>query len=122
VEDLDLWLRLAEIGKFANLPDVLLKYRKHTASVTRTRLSQQVKLANGAIREAYARRGIEPPPGWEYKAPPGRSRQEELHSWAWKAMKRGNIDAARKHAVALWKIAPLSVDSWRTLFCSLRGY
>ena len=29
---------------------------------------------------------------------------------------------ARKHAVALWKVAPLSVESWRTLLCALRGY
>ena len=32
--DLDLWLRLGEIGKLANLPEVLLHYRLHPRSVT----------------------------------------------------------------------------------------
>lgn len=33
-EDVDLFLRLAELGELANLPDVLLDYRVHDASVT----------------------------------------------------------------------------------------
>jgi hypothetical protein len=36
-------------------------------------------------------------------------------------MKAGNVPVARKHAVALWKAAPLSVESWRTLYCAMRG-
>ncbi len=122
VEDLDLWLRLAEIGKLANVPDVLLKYRKHPNSVNRTRRALQITLANTAMREAYERRGIEPPADWEYQAPQERSREEELRLWAWKAMKHGNVPAARRHAVALWRVAPLSKESWRTLFCTMRGY
>ena len=90
--------------------------------MNRTRHAEQVKLANGAIREAYQRRGIEPPTDWEYKPPKGRTRKEELHTWAWKAMKAGNVSAARKHAVGLCKVAPLAFDSWRTLLCALRGY
>jgi glycosyltransferase involved in cell wall biosynthesis len=34
VEDLDLWLRLARVGKLINLPDLVLKYRVHPGSVT----------------------------------------------------------------------------------------
>src|SRR5205814_9014718 len=32
-EDLDLFLRLAEVGRLENLPDVLLQYRQHLQSV-----------------------------------------------------------------------------------------
>lgn len=34
VEDLDLWLRLARVGKLVNLPDLVLKYRIRSGSVT----------------------------------------------------------------------------------------
>ncbi len=36
VEDLDLWLRLARVGKLVNLTDVVIKYRIHPGSVTAT--------------------------------------------------------------------------------------
>ena len=50
------------------------------------------------------------------------SKSQQLQSWAWRAMKAGNVPVARKHAVALWKAAPLSVESWRTLLCAMRGH
>src|SRR5262249_36170786 len=36
IEDFDLWLRLAELGRLANLPEILFKYRLHHANVTLT--------------------------------------------------------------------------------------
>jgi glycosyltransferase involved in cell wall biosynthesis len=33
-EDYDLWLRVAEVGGIANLPDVLLSYRLHTTTIS----------------------------------------------------------------------------------------
>lgn len=36
VEDLDLWYRVASLGKLANLPEVVLDYRIHGASVTQS--------------------------------------------------------------------------------------
>ncbi|HEX2853353.1 MAG TPA: glycosyltransferase [Opitutaceae bacterium] len=36
IEDLDLFLRLSEAGRLANLPDVFLRYRQHLKSVNRT--------------------------------------------------------------------------------------
>ncbi|MEO6436359.1 MAG: glycosyltransferase family 2 protein [Tepidisphaeraceae bacterium] len=122
VEDLDLFLRLAEIGKLANLPTELLRYRQHTESVNRTRSAEQAKLADACVREAYRRRGLQVPAGWQFQPKPKPARDEQLRTWAWKAMKAGNVPAARKHAVALWKTAPLSVESWRTLLCAMRGH
>jgi glycosyltransferase involved in cell wall biosynthesis len=122
VEDLDLFLRLAEIGKLANLPDELLLYRQHTESVNRTRSDEQARLADACVRDAYQRRGREVPSGWKFVPKVKPTRDVQLRTWAWKAMKDGNVPVARRHAVALWKAAPLSVESWKTLLCAMRGY
>jgi glycosyltransferase involved in cell wall biosynthesis len=122
VEDLDLFLRLAEHGRLANLDQMLLKYRQHTESVNRTRAAQQAQLADACVREAYRRRGQTPPAGWKFVPKPKPPKDVQLHTWAWRAMKSGNVPAARRHAVALWKTAPLSFASWKTLLCAMRGY
>jgi glycosyltransferase involved in cell wall biosynthesis len=122
VEDLDLFLRLAEIGRLANLQDELLLYRQHTESVNRTRSAEQAKLADGCVRDAYRRRGTDAPPGWKFVPKPKPTRDAQLRTWAWRAMNEGNVGVARKHAVHLWRTAPWSVESWRTLLCALRGY
>jgi glycosyltransferase involved in cell wall biosynthesis len=122
VEDLDLFLRLAEIGKLANLPDQLLRYRQHTESINRTRSAEQARLADACVREAYRRRGLPVPAGWKFVPKAKPSKPQQLQTWAWRAMKAGNVDAARRHAVELWKAAPLSVESWRTLLCAMRGH
>jgi len=122
VEDLDLFLRLAEIGKLANLPDLLLSYRQHTESINRTRAEQQARLADAAVREAYNRRGLSVPSGWKFTPKPKPSKDVQLRTWAWRALLNGNVAVARKHAVALWRAAPLSKESWRTLACAIRGY
>lgn len=71
-EDHDLWLRMAETGKIANLPQVLIGYRVHRASVTRARTVRQLfstRLAGLAARERR-RTGRDPadqldgPPDW----------------------------------------------------------
>jgi hypothetical protein len=122
VEDLDLFLRLAEAGKLANLADVLLRYRQHTESINRTRGAEQAELADACVREAYKRRGKAVPRDWKFVPKPRPAKDVQLRTWAWKALGAGNVAAARKHAVALWKTAPLSVESWRTLVCAMRGY
>lgn len=40
-EDVDLWIRLTGRTRFANLPDVLCRYRVHAESVTRRRRSER---------------------------------------------------------------------------------
>jgi glycosyltransferase involved in cell wall biosynthesis len=120
-EDLDLFLRLTERGQAANLSDVLLHYRQHPKSVNHTRFEQQNRNKRIIITEAYARRGLELPVDW---TPPRRNimpPRAELNMWAWSALKKGHIKAARQHALALMKMAPLSPASWRLMYCALRG-
>jgi len=57
-EDYDLFLRLAEVGELANLPDVLFHYRLHAGSISVARMESQVRLSIECAREAAKRRGL----------------------------------------------------------------
>ena len=120
-EDHDLFLRLAEVGRVANLPDVLLWYRRHYASINYNQAAHQASQKEALLREAHARRGLEMPSGWKYEpwAPPPVPEQSKL--WGWAALKAGNIRIARRHAMAALRQAPQSVETWRLLYCALRG-
>ena len=52
-EDLDLFLRMTEIGKAANLPDILLEYRQHHASANHTRAEEQNRNKRAILTEAW---------------------------------------------------------------------
>jgi glycosyltransferase involved in cell wall biosynthesis len=121
-EDLDLFLRLAEIGQIANLPDMLLLYRQHPQSVNRTRFAQQAELITHAVREAATRRGATLPAEWEYvpnlPAPPA----EQIREWGWRALKEKKPDIARKHAWSLLRLSLWNREHWRLFACALRGY
>jgi glycosyltransferase involved in cell wall biosynthesis len=60
--DHDLWLRVVEVGEFANLPDILAYYRVHPEQVTRRRRAQQRRLAELARTLARWRREGRPDP------------------------------------------------------------
>lgn len=114
-EDLDLWLRLAEIGRLANLPDVLLHYRYHPASTGFTKFEEQRRLKSMILAEAYARRGRTPPAEWPKgiftPLPPA----EQRRKWARAALDAGNRHVAWKHAFKALRHEPLSPASWRVL-------
>jgi glycosyltransferase involved in cell wall biosynthesis len=120
-EDLDLFLRLAEVGRIANLPDVLLKYRRHPQSVSHQKYENQWKLKKQIVAEAYQRRGMKMPDDWTFTPWKPKPVVTQLKEWAWMALKAGKVHAARKHAMSVFKKAPFSVDSWRLIFCAMRG-
>jgi glycosyltransferase involved in cell wall biosynthesis len=120
-EDLDLFLRLAEVGRLANLPDVLLKYRQHLGSVNRTKFQKQIVLTNQVIAEARQRRKL--PPAAPYT---GQERQTLAPTpqhllWGWRALKLGHARAARRHARAALRHTPWSVEALKLLACGVRG-
>jgi len=121
-EDLDLFLRLSERGKIANLPDVLLHYRQHAKSVNHTRYEEQNRATRKIVAEAYARRGVRLPDNWTLPKRETLPMQKEIDMWAWVALKNGNVSAARRHAMSLVRMAPFSLSSWRLMYCALRGY
>jgi hypothetical protein len=122
-EDHDLFLRMAEVGRIENLPEVLFHYRKHAASISTLKNKSAAALVSKIIVEACRRRRIPVPPevAQAHPAPP-LATVEVQRLWAWQAMKNKNIGTARKYALAtLWR-RPLSVDSWRLTFCAVRGH
>ena len=119
LEDLDLFLRLAEIGKLANLPEVLLDYRQHFSSICHTKSDQQNAIRDAILAETALRRGLPAPP---HVPPPQSKPRSECHRlWAWWALNAGHIPTARKHALARLRMLPLSPESWRLTYCALRG-
>lgn len=58
-QDLDLFLRFAEYGKIANLPDVLLQWRQHSRSINRTKTNLWVKYRRMAVRRVIERIGAD---------------------------------------------------------------
>ena len=120
-EDLDLWLRLAEVGRVANLPDVLLKYRRDLGSVSHTKRDNQLRLKSQILGEAYVRRGLTPPAEWKFDTWMPKPHDVQLKEWGWKALGLGRRDAAIGHAKSLLKLHPFSVDSWRLMVCAWRA-
>ncbi len=120
-EDLDLFLRLAEHGKVANLPDVLLQYRQHLQSVNYTKYEQQKAVKRQIVGDAYKRRGQPMPPNWTFRERKMLPHAEQYRRWGWAAMRNGNPTVARRHAWAAMQKAPLSMDSWRLAVCAIRG-
>jgi len=123
-EDFDLWLRLAEIGSLANLPEVLLTWRLHGQSVGATRHAIQQSIVQQAVRDARLRRGL--PVATLQDAPvaaasPTRT-SEVFCKWGWWALQAGHLRTAKKYALLTLKKEPFSVASWRLLYCLLRAY
>ncbi len=120
--DFDLWLRLAEVGRLANMPEVLLKYRLHPKSFARTNQSQFWHNEDRAIRDACVRRGRPvsnpPPPPEEAVA----TEADHRITWAWYALYGGKVVSARRNALRSVWLRPLSSKGWKTLACAIRGY
>ena len=120
-EDQDLFLRLAEVGRVANLPEPLLLYRRHYQSVMHTQWRQRQEVKERIVREAYERRGLPMPADWKFDDWKPTPLAEQVREWGWAALKHGNVSVARKHAVAALKASPFSGEAWRLVFCALRG-
>lgn len=125
LEDLDLFLRLAEVGKLASLSDVLLHYRLHPGSICHTREEDQDVIRPDLYKEVYERRGIAAPEGKANGRPDAARRLGEPGErdklWGWWALIGGNVRTARKYAFRTVRAAPFTIDSWRLVFCALRG-
>lgn len=113
IEDKDLWVRLAEVGQLANLPEVLLAYRLHSQSVCSRMEEEQQQLLRALLTETYARRGLNQP------VPKLRSRRQRAGSvcairrkWTRSAARAGYIKTAAKHARWIIRRQPWSLATW----------
>ena len=121
-QDHDLFLRLAEIGCLANLPDILLDYRQRFDSLVFKALASRNTVPLEIHRAALQRRGL--PPRASSSAAPSRvlSPLDHRWNWIWWALAAGNVSTSRKHARALLRARPWSGQSWRAMYCAMRGW
>lgn len=117
-EDLDLWLRLAEVGKVTNLPEVLLKYRLHGNATSEVKLQTQRDAARRACETAWQRRGV---PGrfeafgyWR-SGKDKASRHKFALQYGWVAWNHGHRKTWWTFATEALRLRPLALDSWRLL-------
>lgn len=121
VEDLDLYLRLGEVGELANLPEILLHYRFQFESVNMTRRGQQAGIIFECLEETAARTGetVEKSENmlrW-IERPPDRILQRQ--SWARRALACGHWQTARVHSLRNVRQKPFVYDHWRVFLLSL---
>ncbi|MFN7141023.1 MAG: glycosyltransferase family 2 protein [Limisphaerales bacterium] len=111
-EDYDLFLRLAEIGRLANLPQALMQYRLHTKSTTLGSAYSVWCSARKALEEAWIRRGRADSPPHCQPAPVQQSEEDLAWCWAREAFASQYFGTARKHAYRLvWK-RPSDFKRW----------
>lgn len=119
-EDLDLFLRLGERGRLANLPETLYEYRQHGASVCRANRPEVKRDHDRILEEAWKRRGARPEDVNPFSGTsPGGAARHRV--WGWWALEGGHLKTARKHAFQTLLRAPLSPSSWRLACCAIRG-
>jgi glycosyltransferase involved in cell wall biosynthesis len=122
-EDLDLYLRLSQIGRLANLPQVLLQYRRHAYSVGSRNGQRQAQAVLAVLREAHERLGIAGPPRF-YRPPDIDFPLSASHlNWSVRALRGGHVLTAAKHAVATVRTGPASAVSFyvRRFAAQVRG-
>jgi glycosyltransferase involved in cell wall biosynthesis len=120
-EDLDLYLRLAEKGRLANLRDTLLEHRLHARKVSAERAGEQRSRALAVLREARQRRGL--PIQVNSLSPVAESLAvvDYWHYWVRSAIRARRWRTARRYALAVVGRQPLAKRSWKLLASALLG-
>lgn len=114
-EDVDLFLRLAELGRLANLPEVVLKYRLSPGSICACNPHRQRELVLRAVQEAHVRRGLDfsaavlPPPTTDVPV------CCQFTNIAYAAALSGNRRTAVHYALQGIRSAPGSWRAWAVL-------
>lgn len=121
-EDLDLWLRLGELGKFANLEIAVIKYRFLSNSISGRLTKQQCQAAKLGCEEASKRRGIlsvfEATGDWR----PDGSKISQLKlilKFGWWAFNYKNQKTAMLYGFKAINLLPFNKESWRLMYCAI---
>ncbi|MEM9294168.1 MAG: glycosyltransferase family 2 protein [Planctomycetota bacterium] len=113
--DLDLWLRLGEVGALANLPGAWQRYRMHPGGVSETKRDIQEEDARTAVRRAGERRGVDA----VFEETPWRpgsdraSRQAFHLQFGWWAYHSGERSTAAIYGLKAAAAKPWSIRGWR---------
>lgn len=122
LEDFDLYLRLAQIGKLANLPEPLLRYRIHPQSINFTKNKGRHTLKLSLLRAAHEVRGLEFDPA---KFPDTTAESTDpvrfYREWAASSLVYGNRKVAVKYGLRAIRRAPRDRSAWRALRYALEA-
>ena len=122
-EDVDLFLRLAEYGKIANISEPLLLYRQHFQSVGHKYRAIQVDSLNMAINAAAKRRGLKiPEKRISTSIGHDLDKNETYSKWAWWAIGSKNLKTALKYALKLSISKPFELNTLKLWYCIIRGH
>jgi hypothetical protein len=113
-EDLDLWLRLGEVGRLTNLGDALMNYRQHQGSFSERHQRLQRERSAAAVLEACRRRGI--PPRTVAMSPwrpvDRRSRMQTYVGYGRRGLERGDYPMALHYGLQAIRQAPWRPGGW----------
>jgi len=122
-QDLDLWLRIAEVTRLANLEDVVLDYRIRLGSVGTSQGTMQQACAKQACQRAQQRRGIEVP--YVGRPRPLSRRSERLRHYircVRVAQARRDRSMALEYSLRSIALAPSRAKPWRLFASSVRQF
>ena len=120
-EDLDLWLRLGEIGKLANIPHLILRYRFLATSISGANAALQKQSAHNACKAAWLRRNV----SYEFEGGDWRptDRPESQFGFylrfGWWAFNYRQRYTAIIYGLKAIRLLPWKQDGWRLLACAL---
>jgi glycosyltransferase involved in cell wall biosynthesis len=118
-EDYDLWLRLGEVGKLLNLPEPLLTKRQLVSGAVVKGIDRHTMLVTKIVQNAYQRRGIDRT--YTHKPLPLQRPVDFWRQWAWMALRGKNRKVACRYTFKSLVNKPAELDSWKLLWCWLRG-
>jgi glycosyltransferase involved in cell wall biosynthesis len=116
-EDLDLWLRLGEVGRLVNLSETLMQYRQHAASFSEQYQRLQLERSGAAVAAAHRRRGLPERPivvrPWR---PLDRmSRMQTYAGYGHQGLDRGDFGMALRYALRAIGQVPWRAAGWMLL-------
>jgi glycosyltransferase involved in cell wall biosynthesis len=118
-EDFDLWLRLGEVGRLANLPEKLFTWRRRLDGIVSSTQDRMDAAVRWALEDCWRRRALPGRPSLSPSEP--MSRPDLLRQWGWQALRYGHLRTSRRYARRALFFEPWNPSSWRLAYCALRG-
>ncbi|KAF0094498.1 MAG: Glycosyl transferase group 2 family protein [Puniceicoccaceae bacterium 5H] len=114
MEDLDLFLRLAEHGRVHNLLEVLLDYRLHLRSTNHRRRERHVHMVQACVADALRRRGLDPAQAERLELPERHDTLSAVYAdWSCKAFQYHHFRTGCLHAANAWRAGGLKAEGWQ---------
>jgi len=100
---------------------VILKYRVHSQSICATQQSPQQQKVIEIVNQARSDRKLAPLDIESKKANNNDGSSNDL-KWGWWALNSSYLKTAKKYAKRLVMSKPLALNTWRFIFCVIRGH